>query len=341
MKSHEPSRNSPWPHRVAVVLAWMVFPLIWIGGLVTTSDAGMAVPDWPNTYNYNMFAYPIRDWFLGPWDLFVEHGHRLLATWSGIVAIGLCAVTWIQDRRPLARWWALGILLLIIFQGILGGQRVVLDQRTLALVHGCLGPLFFATVVVMVVLTSRWWLDRSARLLDVRYNSTQAVMLASLVLVLLSYGQLILGACLRHIPDDADPNVYAAILITHLTTAFVIAILAVVNAYFVERPNWREGGVRPVSRAIVVMIVLQLVLGATTYVVKFGWPSWMGGYPYAAEYVIAEKSFWQTNLVTMHVALGSLILAMSAYQFVRVSRTIYLSESKSVSASAKLELAGA
>jgi cytochrome c oxidase assembly protein subunit 15 len=166
-------------------------------------------------------------------------------------------------------------------------------------------------------------------------------MIASLVLVLLSYGQLILGACLRHIPDGADPNVYAALLITHLTTAFAVAILGVVNAYFAERRNWREGGVRPASRALLVMILLQLGLGAATYVVKFGWPNWMAGYRFAAEFVVAEKTFWQTNLVTMHVAMGSLILATSAYQFVRVSRTIYLSECKSVSASAKLELAGA
>jgi hypothetical protein len=57
-----PADDSPWPHRVAILLACAVFPLIWVGGLVTTTDAGMAVPDWPTTYGYNMFLYPWQTW---------------------------------------------------------------------------------------------------------------------------------------------------------------------------------------------------------------------------------------------------------------------------------------
>ena len=71
--------TSPWPHRAAVLLVCATFPLIWVGGLVTTTQAGMAVPDWPNTYGYNLFLYPWQTWLFGPWDLFIEHGHRLLA----------------------------------------------------------------------------------------------------------------------------------------------------------------------------------------------------------------------------------------------------------------------
>ena len=50
-----------WPHRLAVLLVCVVFPLIWVGGLVTTYDAGMAVPDWPTTYGYNLLLYPMAD----------------------------------------------------------------------------------------------------------------------------------------------------------------------------------------------------------------------------------------------------------------------------------------
>jgi cytochrome c oxidase assembly protein subunit 15 len=91
------------PHRVAVLLTVIVFPLIWFGGLVTSWDAGMAVPDWPGTFGYNMFAYPISTWFFGPWDLFVEHGHRLLASISGLVAIGLMWFTFKNDSRKWVR----------------------------------------------------------------------------------------------------------------------------------------------------------------------------------------------------------------------------------------------
>ena len=68
---------------LAVVLVCATFPLIWVGGLVTTYEAGMAVPDWPTTYGYNLFLYPWQTWICGPWDLFIEHGHRLLgARWA-------------------------------------------------------------------------------------------------------------------------------------------------------------------------------------------------------------------------------------------------------------------
>ena len=35
------------------------FILILLGGLVTSTDSGLAVPDWPTTFGYNMFLYPL------------------------------------------------------------------------------------------------------------------------------------------------------------------------------------------------------------------------------------------------------------------------------------------
>ena len=78
LKNDEARMTNCWPHRLAVALACATFPLIWVGGLVTTYDAGMAVPDWPGTYGYNLLLYPWQTWIAGPWDLFIEHGHRLL-----------------------------------------------------------------------------------------------------------------------------------------------------------------------------------------------------------------------------------------------------------------------
>src|SRR3954471_6014779 len=117
-------RTSPWPHRWAVALACATFPLVWVGGLVTTTDAGMAVPDWPNTYGYNMFLYPWTTWFAGPWDLFVEHGHRLLAASLGLLCIVMCVATWKSSLSNFFKWLTVVTLLMVIGQGILGGQRV-------------------------------------------------------------------------------------------------------------------------------------------------------------------------------------------------------------------------
>src|SRR5437764_893102 len=122
MESDRQQRESRWPRRLAVALALVTFPLIWVGGLVTTYDAGMAVPDWPGTYGYNLLRYPWQTWLAGPWDLFIEHGHRLLGATAGFLAIALVSVVMITDRR---RWLipaSFGALALVIFQGLVGVQ---------------------------------------------------------------------------------------------------------------------------------------------------------------------------------------------------------------------------
>ena len=112
----EANFQSPWPHRVAIVLCCATFPLIWVGGLVTTYDAGLAVPDWPSTYGYNLFLYPISTWVSGPFDIFVEHGHRLLAATVGLISICLVAVFFRYEDRNWARALAIGCLLTVIVQ---------------------------------------------------------------------------------------------------------------------------------------------------------------------------------------------------------------------------------
>ena len=66
--------NSAIPHRVALLATAFTWPLLFVGGLVTTYRVGMAVPDWPTTFGINMFLYDFRN---VAWGVFVEHGHRL------------------------------------------------------------------------------------------------------------------------------------------------------------------------------------------------------------------------------------------------------------------------
>jgi cytochrome c oxidase assembly protein subunit 15 len=151
------------PHRLAFLLAGATAVLLWVGGLVTSTDAGMAVHDWPTTFGYNMFLFPWPTWLLGPWDVFIEHGHRLLATVIGMFLIGLVVTIGFSDRRRWMLYATLGALALYCSQGVLGGMRVRLGERTLAQLHGCIGPLFFATAVALASFTSRWWTDAAPR----------------------------------------------------------------------------------------------------------------------------------------------------------------------------------
>jgi len=140
-------------HRVALVVAWAVFPLIFIGGLVTSKDAGLSVPDWPNSYGYNMFLFPPRLWSGG---IFYEHTHRLYASLVGLLTIVLAACSF-TDKRRWVRYLGVGCLGMVVLQGVLGGLRVVLLKLDLAIVHACVAQAFFCMVVLMSVVTSRWW----------------------------------------------------------------------------------------------------------------------------------------------------------------------------------------
>ncbi len=199
--------DSPWPHRWAVALVCATFPMIWIGGLVTTYGAGMAVPDWPNTYGYNLFLYPWQTWVFGPWKLFIEHGHRLLGTLVGMISDRLPGFRLVVPAPPVGALAGRGGAWRVLScQGMLGGMRVVLDEVQLAQIHGCVGPAFFAFTVALAVVTSRRWqqADSSAAAPAVAKIERLALIITFLALL-----QLVLGSQLRHLPAGAGPATFA------------------------------------------------------------------------------------------------------------------------------------
>jgi len=96
-------------HRFALLTAVAAFLLLGAGGLVTSHGVGMAVPDWPNTYGYNMFFFPVSRWVSG---IFYEHTHRLMASLVGLLTTILAIWLHGANARPLLRWTGMGLLLL-------------------------------------------------------------------------------------------------------------------------------------------------------------------------------------------------------------------------------------
>src|SRR6476646_3244311 len=127
-------------HLIALLTAAATFPLILIGGQVTSHHAGMSVPDWPNSYGYNMFLFPPRLWVGG---ILYEHTHRLAGVVVGLLAIALTVVAWRTEPRRWVRWVCTAVLGAVILQGVIGGLRVVLVELNLAVVHACFAQAFF------------------------------------------------------------------------------------------------------------------------------------------------------------------------------------------------------
>ncbi len=177
---------------MALVTAIATFPLIFMGGLVTSHQAGMSVPDWPNSWGYNMFTFPPSKWVGG---ILFEHTHRLAASGVGILTTALLVIAWKTDRRRWVRWTAVALFLAVCIQGALGGLRVVLSMRDLAIVHGCAAQLFFCFIASFCVMTSRFWTDArgSADAAPARRVAFLAAAAMGIIIV-----QLIVGAIMRH-----------------------------------------------------------------------------------------------------------------------------------------------
>ena len=99
-------------HLSAVFTAIATLALICVGGLVTSREAGMAVPDWPNTYGYNMFWFPFSQWVGG---IFYEHTHRLTAAFVGFLTTVLALWLWVRETRSKTRWSGVCTITAVIF----------------------------------------------------------------------------------------------------------------------------------------------------------------------------------------------------------------------------------
>ena len=157
------AQYNPLVHRFACVTALTALLPIMAGVLVTTQNWGMAFSDWPTSDGQNMLLYPwLSDWFSGAMNKFGEHGHRLAGVVIGLMSIALVVVTFWKESRSSVRWLASIVLLGVILQGLLGGMRVELDRRLLALTHGSFAALVLAVMITVVVVTSRWWISFQA-----------------------------------------------------------------------------------------------------------------------------------------------------------------------------------
>ncbi len=187
------SQDNPWLHRFALLTAAATFCLIWVGGLVTSHGVGMAVPDWPTTYGYNMFFFPVSRWVGG---IFYEHSHRLIASTVGFLTVILAVWLWLKEER---RWLRnLGFIALgaVVFQGVLGGLRVTQMKDVLGAFHATLAQLFFALTCAITMFTSRWWRTSSAH---GRKRAGQGMFRHAFAFITgIVLCQLVIGATMRH-----------------------------------------------------------------------------------------------------------------------------------------------
>jgi len=296
--------------------AAMGLALICLGGLVTSHEAGMAVPDWPNTFGYNMFFFPISKWVGG---IFYEHTHRLLASAVGFLTIVLASWLWAREERKWLRWLGAAALGAVILQGVLGGLRVTWMKDELGIFHAALAQLFFALLCSIALFTSPWWRQASSSGINPRDLATlRSFCITGSLLIFL---QLLIGATMRH--------QHAGLAIPDFPTAYG-QLWPATDADSVDRYNQlrvETTGIKAITSFQVVLqmvhrigavIICALVAAAARFALLrlrqnrfvcrllLGWAFLIG-----CQFLLGAATIWtnkSADLATAHVAVGALSL---------------------------------
>src|SRR5437667_8381717 len=146
--------STTWLTRFAWLAGVGTLLLSCSGGMVTSKGVGLAVPDWPTTFGYNMFLFPVSRWVGG---ILFEHTHRLMGSLVGFLTIILAVWLWVGEDRPWVR--NLGVIALggVIAQGILGGLRVTMMKDEIGIFHACIAQAFLGLLVFVALVTTTLW----------------------------------------------------------------------------------------------------------------------------------------------------------------------------------------
>jgi heme a synthase len=306
-------------HQFAVLTAVATFFLIIAGGLVTSTQSGLSVPDWP--LSYGQLMPPMVGGIL------YEHGHRMVATFVGFLTTILAILLWRNEERKWIRNLGFISLCAVITQGVLGGLTVLFLLPTpISVSHATLAQTFFAMVASIALFTSEWW-ESNQPLLKDDSKHPHLVTLALLTTGAI-YIQLILGALMRHthsglaVPDfplaygqilpslspDAlsryneqltrddyrifsdDPITASQVLIhmVHRIWAGVVAIMVIWTSFRLTKLASASKRLSRFAYALIGLLCIQVSLGAFT--------------------VLSRKS---VEITTAHVATGALLLVTS------------------------------
>lgn len=302
----EPVTNK-WFRRLTILLLIMAFWPVTFGAITTTLDAGMAFLDWPNSDGQNMITYPwLKD--IGT-DKFWEHGHRLGGMAIGILSIMLVGSSWFADRRRWIFAIAVAILLGVIFQGVLGGVRVLRDNVNWAVVHGSFAPLVTSLILIIVHVTGKKYLVKAPE------QAPSAHVGKNLLLAYLTAGclyvQYVLGCFLRH----KGTAVYE-----HLGFAAISTALVIIAVVLGTRSNCRI--IKGSAFHLFGMLLLQLIFGLGAWITRFGLPSIM-------DYMPRVESPEQNVMRTIHMVMGMLLFMSAVLHVVKVKRIAWLQKQNS------------
>jgi len=305
-------RSSPWLHRFAFFTALATLFLICSGGMVTSKGVGLAVPDWPTTFGYNMFLFPVSKWIGG---IFFEHVHRLVASTVGFLTILLALWLWRCDERRWLRNLGFAALGAVILQGVLGGLRVTLLEDEIGIFHACLAQAFFGMLIVIAFATSRF--GRRLAAVDLASSVGKNLSCLALFTTVMIYLQLGLGATMRHEHRDLAildfPMAYGALIpdtsppkLAEINARRDARALSDVTAFHI----WLQMAHRLLAVVIAAGVIATFISARRSRLLT----RWCGAWSFllAGQITLGAWTIWSNkaaDIATAHVAVGATMLA--------------------------------
>ena len=280
-------------HRFTVVAAGCVLLLIVAGALVTSTDSGLSVPDWPTSFGSFYRLPPMTG------GVKFEHGHRMLAEFIGLLTIGVAVFTQKVDRRRWMRilgWSALGT---VIAQGILGGLTVLFYlPPAISTAHATLGQTFFCLMVSIAFFTSRNWVQEPDAVVSL--SARPRLTTLSLFTVAAIWMQLIMGAAFRHSGIRLLPHIVGAVV--------VFCLVSTLTLLTIKRHRATPQLARP-AVILLTLLLVQISLGLASYVTRV---MWSPGAPAPLVSMIV--------CTVAHVACGALVLVTTLILTIQIHR---------------------
>jgi len=289
----------------AALVAASTAALIFAGGLVTSTGSGLSVPDWPNTYGWLMWTFPLSKMVGG---IFYEHLHRLIASTVGFLIVVLAIWLYRAEARPWVRRLGYLALAAVITQGILGGITVLWYlPDAISIAHASLAQIVFCLTTTIALVTSHGWqqgyepriADRGCRIPAEDATLERIAVITTIAI----YVQIVVGATMRHtgaglaipdfplafghlIPTHWDAKI--AIHFSHRAGAAVVMLLIAATSGHVFYHHRRSRELARPAILLLMLVALQVTLGALT--------------------VLSQKQFIINSL---HVVNGALVLVTS------------------------------
>src|SRR6266851_3374023 len=289
-------------HRFTVFVAVLAFLLLIAGGLVTSNNAGLAVPDWPTSFG-SMYRMPQM---IG--GVKFEHGHRVVAEVVGLLTIVVAIWTWMVDKRRWMRALTIGAVLGVVFQGVLGGLTVLnFLPPAISTAHGVVGQTMFCVLAAIAVFTSKSWLDEPSERITLK--DAKPLIRHSWMLIGFLYIQLILGAAFRHVWTKWGPvgsnhwpvhKIIHMFLYPHILNALFVAglILYLAMRGLSKHPNIPH--IRKPAMGLLMLLILQLLLGVAAYIVRV-----------VQGVNDVQPTIGLVGVTVAHLGVGALILALT------------------------------